>query len=57
MEDSKTLTKAIKEELLIDLITGRPENEAVKIIANKFDRGFLKQGVWFAQKQRLFLGN
>lgn len=38
-KNSKTLTKAIKEELLIDLVTGRPENEAVKIIANKFDQG------------------
>lgn len=41
-KNSKTLTKAIKEELLIDLITGRPENEAVKIIANKFDQGIFE---------------
>lgn len=36
--NQKTLTKAIKEELLIDLVTGRPENEAAKIIANKFNQ-------------------
>lgn len=41
-KNSKTLTKAIKEELLIDLVTGRPENEAVKIIANKFNQGIFE---------------
>lgn len=41
-KNSKTLTKAIKEELLLDLITGRPENEAVKIIANKFNQGIFE---------------
>lgn len=41
-KNSRTLTKAIKEELLIDLVTGRPENEAVKIIANKFNQGIFE---------------
>ena len=38
-KNQKTLTKALKEELLIDLVTGRPENEAVKILVNKFNQG------------------
>lgn len=44
-EEQKTRIQSMKakaQELLIDLITGRPENEAVKIIANKFDQGIFE---------------
>lgn len=40
--NAKSLTKTIKEELLLNLVTGRTESEAAKILANKFNQGFFE---------------
>lgn len=47
--NTQALAQDLKEELLVNLVTGRTDREVAEIIANKFARGPVTPGAWFGR--------